>query len=421
MRVVMVGVGSRGDAQPMAVFGAELAARGHEVVLGLASDLVWVGRAFGLPTVDFNISARQFLESPDGRRWLAAGDHRQYVQWLLEYKASIADQLQADLIRLGAEADVLVTGGATETEAAVVTEASGVPLVCVHHAPVRANSAFPNLLVSTDVLSAEQNLETHAQVEQAGWQSIGPYVNALRSKLGLPPTAESTAKRVARAGGPELQAYSRFVVPELEGWDSRRPLTGFLTLTAGQRALLGEAGIDPELDRWLDDAEAPVYFGFGSMPVLDEQATLNLIGNVSRTLGVRALVSAGWSEVSPGTTDDAWVRVVGAVDHEVVLPRCRIAVHHGGAGTTAASLRAGVPTVVCSVFADQPFWGAQLQRLGVGTTLRFAGLTESALVAAIEPLLDDAPRQRAAALAADLATENGAVRSADAFEKAFAG
>jgi UDP:flavonoid glycosyltransferase YjiC (YdhE family) len=113
--------------------------------------------------------------------------------------------------------------------------------------------------------------------------------------------------------------------------------------------------------------------------------------------------------------------VVGSFDHELVLPRCQAAVHHGGAGTSASSLRAGLPTVVCAVFADQPFWGAQLQRMGVGSTLRFTDLSEPTLLAALEPMLADGPRQRAAQLSLELLAEDAALQTADAFERALAG
>ncbi len=409
----MVGMGSRGDAQPMAVLGAELAARGHDVTLGLCSDLVWIGRALGLRTVDLRVSAKDFLESEQGQQWLAAGDFQSYVHWLLDYKHQTADQLQADLIELASEADVLVSGTATELEAVVIAEAAGIPYASVYHAPIRSNSAFPHLLVSTDIFSPELNLETYAQVDSANWPVFEPFVNKLRARVGLPPTEETTGVRLERSGALELQAYSRHVVPELIDWDVRRPLTGFLTPSADQRRLLAEVD-DPELDAWLDAGDPPVYFGFGSMPVLEPDAALAMIEKVADTLGVRALVT-----LKAGTANNSAVRVVGNLNHDTVLPRCLAAVHHGGAGTSATSLRAGVPTVVCAVFADQPFWGAQLQRMGVGSTLRFTDLSEPTLFAALEPMLADGPRQRAAELAVLLQEEDATAQTADALEQSL--
>jgi sterol 3beta-glucosyltransferase len=409
----MVGMGTRGDAQPMAVLGAELAARGHEVTLGLSSDLVWIGRALGLRTVDLQSSAGEFLESEQGQEWLAAGDFQSYVRWLMDYKHQVADQLQADLIDLADGAEVLISGTATELECVVIAEAAGIPYASVYHAPIRSNSAFPHLLISTDVFSPEKNLETYAQLDKANWPIFEPFVNKLRARVGLAPTSVTTGARLERSGALEIQAYSRHVVPELADWDVRRPLTGFLGPSTEQRRLLEEL-VDPELDAWLEDGEPPVYFGFGSMPVLAPDAALTMIEKVADTLGVRALVN-----VKASTTNDSAVRVVGNLDHDVVLPRCRAAVHHGGAGTSATSLRAGLPTVVCAVFADQPFWGAQLQRMGVGSTLPFTQLSEPTLFAALEPMLADGPRQRAAELGVLLREEDAIAQTADAFEQSL--
>lgn len=417
MRIALVGMGSRGDAQPMAVLAAALQSRGHDVVLATSSDLVWLGPAFGVPTVDMELSAREFLESEQGRRWLAAGDVASYVRWLIDHKHQIADQLHASLLELVADLDVLVSGTATELEGVVIAESRGLEYVALHHAPMRRNAAFPHLLVSTDVFSPERNLATYDEVERNSWPLFAPFVNDLRAKLGLESTSETSSQRLARAGALELQAYSRYVVPELAEWDVRRPLTGFLTPSPSQRAALHRAPDDGLLE-WIAAGEAPVYFGFGSMPVLDIKAALTLIGTVSSSLGVRALVGAGWSEIESGASYDGQVRVVAELDHEAVLPLCRAAVHHGGAGTTASSLRAGLPTVVCSIFADQPFWGAQLARLGVGTTLPFTALTELSLLEALEPVLGDAYRQRAALLAEQLLSESGADLAADAIERA---
>ncbi|WP_203590833.1 glycosyltransferase [Streptomyces sp. SID13031] len=399
----------------MAVLAAELAARGHEVTLGLCSDLVWVGQALGVHTVDLLASAKDFLESEEGRQWLAAGDFKSYVRWLLDYKHQTADQLHTKLIELAGGADVIISGTATELEAVIIAEAAGIPSVSVYHAPIRSNSAFPHLLVSTDIFSPEKNLETYAEVNKSNWPVFEPFINKLRARVGLAPTSETTGARLERFGALEIQAYSRHVVPELIDWDVRRPLTGFLGPSDAQRRVLDDL-VDPELDAWLDAGDPPVYFGFGSMPVLEPDAALAMIEKVADTLGVRALVN-----LEASTANDSAVRVVGNLNHDAVLPRCRAAVHHGGAGTSATSLRAGLPTVVCAVFADQPFWGAQLQRMGVGSTLRFTDLSEPTLFAALEPMLADGPRQRAAELATLLREEDAIVQTADAFEQSLRG
>jgi len=125
----------------------------------------------------------------------------------------------------------------------------------------------------------------------------------------------------------------------------------------------------PELTGFLDAGPPPVLITFGSMAVLDASLP-TLIGTALRRAGVRAIVQAGWGGLRVGddgvrAVSDDGVRAVGDVPHDWLLPRVAAVVHHAGAGTTAAGLRAGVPAVTVPLIADQPFWAARLTRLGV--------------------------------------------------------
>ena len=113
------------------------------------------------------------------------------------------------------------------------------------------------------------------------------------------------------------------------------------------------------------------------------------------------------------------LRTVGSVDHERLLPRCSAAVHHGGAGTLAASLRAGLPTMVCSVWADQPFWGKRMETLGVGAHVSFKRLdARHARSRACATLLSDPVRERAAALGAAIRAEgDGTERASELLDE----
>ena len=99
------------------------------------------------------------------------------------------------------------------------------------------------------------------------------------------------------------------------------------------------------------------------MPLRGEAATLRVVTELGRRLGRRVLVCAGWTELDAEVRAEIAseaVRIESQVDHRTVFGRCAVVVHHGGAGTTAAVLRAGRPSVVCWYGADQPFWGADL-------------------------------------------------------------
>lgn len=248
------------------------------------------------------------------------------------------------------------------------------------------------------------NALTHGVFEKVWWKGNSAEIEPLRADLGLPPARRALSRRRTSPDDLEIQAFDAALVPGLD-WPARRPLVGFLTLDEELRACLDETGVDPALEAWLESGDPPVLLGFGSMPVHDPGAVVRMITEVGRSLGVRALVSAGWARLAGLEPDAPDVRVVGALDHDAVLPRCAAAVHHGGAGTTAASLGAGIPTVVCSVFADQPFWGAQVERLGLGAHVRFAaldaGTLEQGLRTALLPEVARRAREVGGALCAE--------------------
>lgn len=416
MRVAMVSIGTRGDAQPFVVLADELVRRGHQVVLGLSPNLVDFAARAGLEAKPIGPDILAFLESDQGRTLSASGNARQLVDRMMQFLHEHASTMDSQIRGLCESADVIVASALTEDSAACVAEASAVPFAALHPFPWRRTRAVPVPVMTTRSLPPMFNLATWWLIERLWWRSRRSDINRLRIELGLAPTTRSTPARTAATGALAVQAYHRAVVPGL-GYGPSTPVVGFLTPTADLRARLGDAGIDADLNSWLDAGEAPVYFGFGSMPVVDPAATLRTIRTVADRCGVRAIVGAGWSRFDLDDSDDR-VKVIGAVDHDALLPRCRVAVHHGGAGTTAAAVIAGIPAVVCSVLADQPFWGSRLQRLGVGTHLRFADVNAESLEAALRPTLGQSHASRARALAGTVnADPAAAVLAADRLER----
>lgn len=419
MRICLIGAGTRGDAQPMVLLARELQGRGHDVVVGVSADLVGFAERAGLPTLPFGPDNREVLGSDDGQRMLASGDVRQLLGRLAQVSHERFALSVQELAALVQGADLVVAGILAEDAGSCFTEALGIPLVALHLTPLRRTRAYPSPLVTTARwLPGPVNLATTALFERLWRRNLAGDMALLRAELGLPPDRRTAPARLAAAGATEVQAYSDVVVPGLTDLGPRRPLVGYLTPGRRERALLGDAPPDADLDGWFDDGDPPVYLGFGSMPVLDPAATLGVVRRVAARLRVRGLVMAGSSGMPLGDAGPD-VHVVASVDHDEVLPRCRAAVHHGGAGTTAAALRAGVPSLVCSVFADQPFWGTRVARLGAGAHLRLTALDETTLEQELAGVLRPDVGERAAALGHRLRAESdGLARAADLVEGA---
>lgn len=416
MRVSLLTNGTRGDTQPMVVLAAELRRRGHDVSVAASPNTLDLPRACGIEALPFGPDSQALMESEDGQRWLASGNVKAFVKELNAVALAHEQQTLAEGRAATQGADLVVAGILAEDLADALAESAGVPLVTVHSVPVRRTRTYPHPLVSTRSLPGPLNMATGALFETVWWRGAKEQVNLARTELGLAPRKRPVPHTRRDAQALEIQAYDEALAP-VPDWNGHRPLVGFLNLDADLRGALGEHGLGTDLEAWLAAGEPPVFFGFGSMPVRDPAAAVRMITDVSRTLGVRALVSAGWGGLAALDPEDDAVRVVGNLDHDAVLGRCRAAVHHGGAGTTAASLGAGLPTVVCAVFADQPFWGARVTATGVGSWLRFADLDADRLGRALRTALAETTVARAREMGQRLSSRReAAVRAVDLIE-----
>ncbi|KMJ47715.1 glycosyltransferase [Rhodococcoides fascians] len=401
MKFVMPFNGSRGDVTPGIALGLELAERGHDVLFGAPPNLTDVVSAATasserIEVQPFGPDTQQLLESDLVRVRIKSRNPRTRFAALSELAHHGWDDMTSELNRMAAGCDGIVTGSLGQEMALNVAEAHGTAFVSLHYCPLRRNDAVS---ITPGVnLPAVVNRSMWAALEALRWKSMKKRDNAQRASLGLPPTTESTPVRSAHYGGIEIQAYESALFPGLaRQWGPLRPFVGFIGLVDGVTET------DPALRRWLDAGTAPVYFGFGSMPVPEPAELMRMIDNVTDRLGVRALVCAGWSDLLESDSavhrSNPNVFVVKSVDHATVFPRCLAAVHHGGAGTTAASARAGLPTLVCWFSADQPFWGSALRRVGAGSSTKFSTLTESVLQQGISDLMTEDARLAARALA----------------------
>lgn len=424
MKVAIPLTGTRGDVQPGVALALELRARGHDVVVGAPPNLVDFTAATGLTAQTCGPDVQQLYSSEAGQKALAAGSSLRLMQLVGKQMAEYADRMNNEVVAVCAGADVIVSTLLTEDRAASVAEASDTPMVTMHGFPGRATGAypFPGALPPHWRPPAPVNRATWAVAENLRRVVFMRYLNRLRLDLGLPKTAQSPAAMLAARNVPEVQIYDPALVPGLaEDWGERRPLVGFLALPREAREAVGELADDhSDLLAWIAEGEPPVYYGFGSMPIRDTHQILAMVEEVSRRLGRRALVSAGWSDLDTVNAETGpRIRVVGPVAHDLVFPRCAAAVHHGGIGTTFESLRAGLPTLVCSVSFDQPMWGGQVERLGVGAHLPFAKLEPDRLTAAVRSLLEPVMARRTALLAESLRSRSDAtLRTADIVEAA---
>jgi sterol 3beta-glucosyltransferase len=411
---VILGAGSRGDLQPCLALGRRLAERGDAVRLIAVARYKPLVDAAGLTPVMLSLDPVEIIASEAGRAWLDGG--RNPVKFLRSFARiarPVAEQILQEVASAFVGADLIVapTIGFLGEHMA---ERLGVPSALIHIQPSHPTTAFPHPFVpQARRLGPIANRWSFHAVEQLAWQLLRPLINRWRADtLGLrrlPLRGPAHRTRLARR--PVLCSFSPLVVPRPPDWPPYVHVTGNWFLDADEQWSPPRALTD-----LLATGRPVVYAGFGSMVPRDPARTDAMVRTALRLAGVRGVMLG-----DPATSDDN-VLAVQSVPHAWLFPRVSAVVHHGGAGTTAAGLRAGVPAIICPFLGDQPFWGERIAALGVGPApIPIARLTANALVMAIEAAVGSgadakAIRERADSLGAEIRAENGVARACEVLD-----
>ncbi|KAA8960182.1 glycosyltransferase [Mycobacterium sp.] len=395
MKVVLASYGGRGDIEPAVVVGRELARRGHEVLMAVPPNLVGFVEALGLAAVGYGLDSQPILDA-QRKYWTCYFRTPWKIRELnrmgretADFAARCWEEMTKTLASLADGADLLIAGLIFEQPAANVAEFHDIPLVTLHFFPARAHGRLLPF-VPGPLSRVAMTLN-----DWLAWRGTRKGEDEQRRQLGLPKATSPAPRRIADRGSLEIQAYDPVCFPGLAAewakWDGRRPFVGALAL-----GLTTDA--DAQVASWIAAGTPPICFGFGSIPVASPADTLAMIAAACARLGERALVCAGSTDFSDAPNFEH-VAVVGAVNYATIFPACRAVVHHGGAGTLAAGLRAGIPQLILWTLPDQPFFGAVVKRLKVGTARRFSATTEKTLVKDLRKILGDRYRTRAREIA----------------------
>lgn len=418
MRVVILCMGSRGDVQPHIALGEGLRRAGHEVRLATHPLFKEMVTAHGLEFAPLNVDPQEMLLGTAGQTWVAAGRNPiRSMRRFLALTRPLIEQAISDSWKASEGAEAIIFSMFT-FPGYNIAEKLRIPCFASGLQPFRRTRAFPAMSTKPPALKC-CNWMTHLMAEQIVWQPFRNIANQWRKEsLKLPPLSfTGPFPRLLRQRLPHLYGYSQSVMPKPFDWPDSVHVTGYWFMDR-------RAGWQPP-ERLVDFLEAgppPVYAGFGSMIDDDPAAKTDLVLEALALTGHRGVLATGWGGLGRRRLPDS-VFQLDSVPHDWLFPRVVAAVHHGGAGTTAAALRAGVPSVTTPFlttpfFCDQPFWGERLRKLGAGTQpVPIKRLTAESLAEAIHTASTDAGiRARAAALGKRIGAEDGVARAVEAFE-----
>lgn len=410
MHLVIVTAGSRGDVQPYLALARRAMVDGHRVTLATyAMFEPWV-RSHGIAFRPIHGDPRVILARPGARAWLETGSVRAAAQFVRELGSALtplAEGLLHDLITATSDADVVLYS-AVCMAAAQLHEAHGTPVIAGFMQPLTPTQEFPTCGVAyrapRSTWDRRRNHISHRVNEQLLWQPARRIVNRWRAHvLALPalPVAGPYATQRS-AAYPVCYAYSPSVLPKPADWPAWIAPTGWW--------FLDEPAYAPPADlaAFLAAGDAPVCVGFGSMSPQHGEHLTRIVLEACERAETRVVLLEGWGSFG-ATALPSWAHVQREVPHSWLFPRCRALVHHGGAGTTGAATRSGVPALVVPLGFDQQFWGSRLHALGVAPApIKRRHLTVANLAAALRTMrTDTAMRAAAASLGAAVQSEDG--------------
>ncbi len=388
MRILLAPDGSRGDVQPLLVLGERLVAAGHQVSMagpaGFAAGAAAAGLTFHPWPFDLEAwsAARAADMTAGGRRSLAL---------LNEMFGCMLDSQFALLPEIAGGVDWIV-GGGPQLAGSAVAEVTGAHFVQVLYAPtpVPSGDHLPVMLAPRRLPRCLRRVIWWA-TRMIYQRMFGARLNRQRAALGLAPARDIYGAVMGRRA---LLACDPEIAP--------RPATSAMeVIQLGAFHRLGAPPLPARIEAFLAAGPAPVYVGFGSMRDGTPDQTTRLVVDAAGATGVRVILGAGWAGLGNGDLPDS-VLAIGDVAHASLFPRMAGVVHHGGAGTTAAAARAGVPQLLVPHLADQPFFASRITAVGLGPPpIRRARLSGERLAAGLRALTSDPEMSARAAAVGD--------------------
>ena len=412
MRIAIIAPGSRGDVQPYLALGKGLKDAGHDVRLITHENFAGFVKSHQLEFWPLRGNVQEVAESQEMRELLEKGNFLAIAKFQAKAAKQAALEWAEDGLAACAEMDLLLAGIGGLYIGISLAEKLKIPLIQAYSIPFTPTKTFPGALFPPTTLKlASVNYLSHHLTRQIMWQGFRVADQVVRQAvLGLPSAPFLGPYRSsALENMPVLYGFSPAVIPQPSDWNTDKKITGYWFLDAED-----EWQPPSDLVDFLESGSAPIYIGFGSMSNRNPEETAELIIDAVKLSKQRAILLSGWSGLYSHDLPDS-VFLLDAIPHAWLFPRVAAVVHHGGAGTTAAGLRAGVPTIIVPFFGDQPFWGARVAALGVGPKpIPRKTLTSENLAQALQEVVtNETMRQCASNLGSSIRAEDGVAAAVD--------
>jgi sterol 3beta-glucosyltransferase len=400
MKITILTYGSRGDVQPFLPLSVALMAKGHRIKLAAPARFQSLIESYGVQFVPLAGEPEDL-----SRRLNDAGNNFiRMVGEMVDHAMEIAVDVLHQTEEACSDAELIIHTFAHAVGAHTLAREKGVPDIHIQTFPMFTPTGdYPNVTMPELKIPALNRL-THILSQKVTWWGAKFGYERVRRRVGLPkrklyfPFADDQA----RPRTPVLCAWSPSLIPPSADWPPHVFVTGWYFFDSNQ-----DYSPPEELQKFLESGKSPVCISFGSMVHRHHEKIDNMVRESLRRTNNRGIVLSGWSQVKSSSSDQ--ILYLDAVPHDWLLPRCKMIIHHGGAGTTSAGLRAGIPNIVIPFTADQPFWARRVHVIGAGPhPIPVKDLSIERLMRALHEASEDSCRERAQNIGQQIRNENGA-------------
>jgi len=417
MRIAIITIGTRGDVQPYIALGQGLMKAGHAVRLAAHKDFEDLVRSNGLEFFSIRGNSQDRMGKQEMRDVLEKGNFITTAMYMIRSAEYALSEWMEDGLAACQGMDLLISGSVSLTVGAPLAEKLHLPLLQAQIFPSAPTRDFPSVILPQTLpnLGGMFNLISSRLISQITWLAVRPMINRVRKDiLGLRPAPFNGLSHTRPPEGfPLIYGFSPSVIPAPADWRAEDHITGYWFLDPPD-------DWTPPLDllNFLQAGLPPIYVGFGSTGSRNPAETTDLVLQALSKTQQRAILLSGWGGMQK-TDSPASAFMVDSIPFSWLFPRVAAVVHHGGAGTTSAGLRAGVPTVVIPFSTEQAFWGRRVHDLGVGPApIPRSKLTVDRLAQAIqESVTNTGMRKRAAELGAKIQAEDGIANAVKIIEQ----
>lgn len=419
MKITVFAAGSRGDIQPCLILSKRLQQVGYRVCLAAPQDFAAFIQEHDVDFYPLRGDVQQIMASDTGRKFMETGGANpiKSIRAIRTLIRPVVMRMVEDAYAACQDADAMICLGVFGAFGMSIVESLGIPMLNIEPAPLLPTRAFPApSWPLQNNLGGFHNYISGMLMLQVIWLYYRPFVNEFRENLGLSAYSGASFNRALRST-PMLSAYSPNIISHPADWSEKVHITGYLF-----HDLDADWQPTSDLRTFLDAGDPPIYVGFGSMSGRNPEELASLAIEALAISGQRGLLLTGWGGLRPELVPES-VFVLDSAPHSWLFPRMAAVVHHGGAGTTAEGLRAGVPNVIVPFVFDQPFWGARVKAMGLGPDpVPQKRLTAKRLADAIRIAVSDSGmKQRANACGVAIRAEHGVENAVRIIHQYFGG